>query len=208
VNFRLRTPFLGAIAIGVGAVVLLGYFIQIPFISGLRQVFLTWAVILTAVALAVGVVNLLTVHFKRIRGGTIESVNSLVLVASLLITFAVVVFFGLTSEFSVWIFNYILLPVEASLIAILAVVLLYALVRLFYRSFNAFNIIFAVTAFFMLAATAALLWIDLPVISVLRDWISDVWSLAGARAILIGVALGAAATGLRVLIGADRPYEG
>jgi hypothetical protein len=32
--------------------------------------------------------------------------------------------------------------------------------------------------------------------------------MAGARGILLGVALGTVATGLRILIGADRPYGG
>jgi hypothetical protein len=49
----------------------------------------------------------------------------------------------------------------------------------------------------------ARLWDQLPVI---KDWVLEVPALAGARGILLGVALGAAATGLRVLLGIDRPY--
>jgi hypothetical protein len=41
---------------------------------------------------------------------------------------------------------------------------------------------------------------------IIKDWILDVPALAGARGVLLGVALGAAATGLRVLLGIDRPY--
>jgi hypothetical protein len=48
-----------------------------------------------------------------------------------------------------------------------------------------------------------MLWDQLPVI---KDWVLDVPALAGARGILLGVALGTAATGLRVLLGLDRPY--
>jgi len=40
----------------------------------------------------------------------------------------------------------------------------------------------------------------------LRAWLTQVWAVAGARGILLGVALGAAATGLRVIMGVDRPY--
>jgi hypothetical protein len=32
-------------------------------------------------------------------------------------------------------------------------------------------------------------------------------TVAGARGIILGIALGAAATGLRVLLGFDQPYE-
>ena len=37
-------------------------------------------------------------------------------------------------------------------------------------------------------------------------WISQVPAVAGARGLLLGIALGAIATGLRVLLAIDRPY--
>ena len=48
-----------------------------------------------------------------------------------------------------------------------------------------------------------MLWDQLPAI---KDWVFDVPMLAGMRGILLGVALGTLATGLRVLLGVDRPY--
>jgi len=208
VKLRLRTPALSAIAIVSGAIVLLGYFIRIPLLSGLRSVFLSWALILSAIALVVGVLNLFNVHINKLKAGGEQAFFSGILMFSLVVTFVVVVFFGLTSQASLWIFNYLLLPVEASLVGILAIALLYALVRLFYRKLSLFYIIFVATAFFVLAATAMTVWFDLPELGFLRDWVTQTWSLGGTRAILIGVSLGAIATGLRVLLGADRPYEG
>jgi hypothetical protein len=41
-----------------------------------------------------------------------------------------------------------------------------------------------------------------------KDWILNVPSTAGVRGIIIGVALGTIATGVRVLMGLDRPYGG
>jgi len=41
-----------------------------------------------------------------------------------------------------------------------------------------------------------------------KEWILDVPSTAGVRGIIIGVALGTIATGVRVLMGIDRPYGG
>jgi hypothetical protein len=40
----------------------------------------------------------------------------------------------------------------------------------------------------------------------LRAEVVQVLSVGGARALLLGVALGAVATGLRVLLAAERPY--
>jgi hypothetical protein len=207
VKFRLQTPAFAVIAILSGVLVLLGYFVDIPVISSLREVFQQWAVILVAVALAVGVLNLLRVHLQKIRSKTPSGFNSVLLVSSFLATFVFALVFGLTSSVSVWIFKNILYPVEASLLAVLAIVLIYAIGRIFSRGLSTFNLVFTLTVIFMLGVTALLSWVDVPLIGELRDWISQVLSLAGARAILIGVALGAIAAGLRVLIGADRPYE-
>jgi hypothetical protein len=207
-KFRLRTPALASIAIVSGAIVLIGYFIQFPILSGLREIFLSWAVILTAVALAIGALNVISTHWNKVRRGDQESLFSVMLIASFLVTLVVAGFFGLTSSSSIWIFDNILIPVETSLVAVLAVVLIYALARAFFRGFTLYNLIFTITALFVLTASVLLTWGEMPLLGDLRDWISQVWALAGVRAILIGVAMGAIATGLRVLIGADRPYEG
>ena len=37
-------------------------------------------------------------------------------------------------------------------------------------------------------------------------WVAQVWATAGARGVILGVALGATATGLRIIMGVDRPY--
>jgi hypothetical protein len=47
----------------------------------------------------------------------------------------------------------------------------------------------------------------LPVLPDIRDWILDVPTLAGVRGILLGVALGAVLTGIRLLLGVERPYS-
>jgi len=41
-----------------------------------------------------------------------------------------------------------------------------------------------------------------------RSWLAQVPAIAGARGLLLGVALGTVATGIRILIGVDRPYGG
>ena len=207
-KIRLRTPAFAIIAIVVGATVLLGYFIQIPLLQELRAIFLNWALILTAVVLLVGILNLLLVHLKKIRTEEKNAFYSLTLVIALLVTFVIALVFGPESPWSVFIFDYILLPVETSLVALLAVVLVYALARMFWRGLTLFNLLFAATVLFVLAVPALLSWMSLPLLTELNIWITQVWALAGARAILMGVALGIIATGLRVLIGADRPYEG
>jgi hypothetical protein len=209
VKLRLRTPAFAIIAIVVGATVLLGYFINLSLLQELRAIILNWALILTAVVLLVGILNLLLVHLKKIQTEEKNTFYSLFLVIALLVTLVIALVFGPESPWTIFIFDHIMLPVESSLVALLAVVLIYALARMFWRGVTLFNLLFAATVLFVLAVPALLSWIaPLPLLSELHAWITQVWALAGARAILMGVALGVIATGLRVLIGADRPYEG
>ena len=207
-KLRLRTSAFAIIAIVVGATVLLGYFIQIPFLQELRTTILNWVLILTAVVLLVGIFNLLLVHLKKIRTDEKNAIYSLFLVIALAVTFVIALVFGTDFPWSVFIYDHILLPVETSLVALLAVVLVYAVARMFWRGITLFNLIFAATVLFMLAVPALLSWMpELSFLSVVHNLFTQILALAGSRAILMGVALGVIATGLRVLIGADRPYE-
>jgi len=193
---------------GVGLVVMLGYFSEKRILVSSREVFLRWAMILAAIALIVGVLNLMQVHMKRISTGEKGANYSAVLLISLVATLVVAGWFGPTSYLSLWIFNYIQVPVEASLMAILAVVLVSAGARIFSRRLNLFGLVFISTALVMILGTITLPGFSIPGMDWLRNGIAQIPAAAGARGILLGVALGTIATGLRVLMGADRPYGG
>ena len=197
-----------AIAIAVGLVVLVGYFLQLELLVNLRLVLLEWATLLVAVALLVGVINLLSVHWRKSTSDNPNRVNSIVLIVAMVITLGVAGYYGPTHPYSLWIFNYIQIPIEGSLMAILAVVLIYAGVRLLRRKPNLLSIVFIATAVVILLMTGPLFGIDIPGLAELRIWIGKVPAVAGARGILLGVSLGIVAAGLRILIGADRPYGG
>jgi hypothetical protein len=197
-----------AIAIAVGLVILLGYFIQLDLLVNLRVVLLGWATQLAAIALLVGVVNLVSVHWRKSTSDHPNRVNSIVLIVAFVITLFVAGILGPTSPYSLWIFNYIQIPIEGSLMAILTVVLIYAGVRLLRRKPNLLSIVFIATAVVILLMTGPLFGIDIPGLAELRIWIGKVPAVAGARGILLGVSLGVVAAGLRILIGADRPYGG
>jgi len=196
-----------AIAIAVGLVVLAGYFIETPLLVNLRRLLLDWAVILAAVALFVGLANLVKVHSARVRDRQKGGFYSVVLVLCLLAT--LLAGLALRPEHPVMaaVFNAVQFPVEASLMALLTVSLVYASVRLLRRRRNLLSVIFLVTAVIILLGTAPLPFGEIPILGdLLRPFFTQVLAAAGARGILIGVALGSLATGLRILFGADRPY--
>ncbi len=197
-----------AIVMVVGLIVLLGYFLHFTLLVTLRILLLEWAVILSAVALLVGVTNLFLVHLRKLTPAQPRGIYSVVLIISFVITLGVVGWFGPTHIYSLWIFSNVQVPIEGSLMAILTVSLALAGVRLLRRKPNIMSITFIGTAVLILFATGPFFGINLPGLGELRAWIAQVPAVAGARGILLGVALGIIATGLRVLMGADRPYGG
>jgi hypothetical protein len=201
-----KTIFLAVIAAGVGLVVLLGYFIPHPALASLRALFLDWAIVLAAMALLVGVVNIFRVHLGKVRKGEKGRGYSLVILIVLPLTLLVVGFMGPASAPALWIYNWVLFPIEASLLALLAVVLVYAGARLFAQRLHPFAVIFLGTAVLVIIGMAGLPALNMLGLGEIRSWITNVWALGGARGILLGVALGVVATGLRILMGADRPY--
>lgn len=202
-----------ALAIASGLIVLTGYFFvqtangQASLLADLRLTLLNWAIILAGFAVFVGILNLFQVHFNKIQKKQKGSFYSLLLILSLAVTFV----FGLIKPGQMQIvFTTIQLPVEASLMAMLAVTLTYASIRLLRRRLNLLSVIFLVTALLIMFATAPLPFLGtIPGLSdVFRPFIAQVLAAAGARGILLGVALGTLTTGIRILFGTDRPYGG
>ena len=208
---RKRFPIVStAIAIGVGLVTLYFYFFPTPGNQVFRAVLLKWAITLAAVALLVGVFNLLSVHAKKISEGNGQWFYSTILILSLLTTFALVLILGPNGRWARLIFTGIQVPIETSLMALLAFSLAYASARLLRRKPSSLSILFVITVLLVLLGTGPFATEQMPVFGpLLRDmraWIAQVPAAAGARGILLGVALGTLATGLRILVGADRPY--
>ena len=195
------------IAITVGVLILLGYFL--PQAQGFQIILLNWAIVLTAFAALVGLMNLLVVHFEKVRKNEKGGVYSALLIFAMLGTFLLGVVLGPQHDAMKVVLNGIIVPVEAALLGLLTISLLYAAIRLLRRRVDVMSITFIVVAALIFIGSATLPFGDMPVLGTLvRPWVTQVWALGGARGILIGVALGALTTGLRVLFGADRPYGG
>jgi hypothetical protein len=204
-----RRTVAAAISMAVGLFILLGTFVPIPLFAMIRLALLHWAVILAGVAGLVGIGNLFSVHYQKIRRREKGWGNSLTLLFAMLVTLLVGVIFGPSSAWMQAAVETIILPVEASLMALLAVTLVYASIRLLRRRADFMSILFLGTA-----ALTLLTSVSLPLIGgipILGDWIRTLLMIletGGARGLLLGVALGALTTGLRALFAADRPYGG
>ncbi len=198
-----------AIAIAVGLFVLLSLFTSIPLLDGIGEYFINMAVIIGAFALFLGLLNVLRVHARKIRGGKAGALYSFVLILSVLIVLVI----GLpplpgkpsgpAHPAIQWIFEHVQLPIQASFSALIAFFIVTAAYRLF-RLRNWEAAVMLLTAIIVLIGQVAVGL--LPVLPQLRDWILAVPAMAGVRGILLGVALGALLTGMRLLLGVERPY--
>ena len=214
-KIQFRAPISVAVAIGVGLVVLAGYFFESPLLSTLRDYFLQGAVVVAGVAVLVGVFNLTSTHAKKMRQGD-GAIYSAITVFALIITLLVGTYDLFMTywqeapglQYTRWIFENVQLPIEASLMAVIAISLTYAATRLLGRRLNFMSAVFVAVVLVLLVGAIPLVAANFDLIATFRQWILSVPSVGGARGILLGVALGIVATGIRILMGTDRPYGG
>jgi hypothetical protein len=197
---------LTAFILVIGIFILAGYFFPVSILTNLRIILLNLAVVVAGFAVLAGIANLLNVHVKKIRRKQKGSFYSTILIIALAITFLLGIAapsIPVVETLFADTFNYIQLPVEATLMGILAITLTYASIRLLRRRLNVLSIVFLVTVLIILFGTAFLSLLGMN--GAIIRLFDQVFATAGARGILIGVALGMLVTGLRVLFGADRP---
>lgn len=213
-KIKIKAPISTAIAIGVGIIVLAGYFI--PSMDSIRLILLRTGLVLAAVALLVGIINLTTVHIKKIGKESETSGYSLILLISMLVTLIVGIvdmvqtFLIGRPNFQItnWVFTNIQLPIETSLLAVTTISLIYAAAGILRKRMNLFSITFFFVVLLVLLGSFSIPPATTPFLQAIRDWILRVPALGGARGLLLGIALGTITTGIRILIGTDRPYGG
>ena len=194
-------------AIASGLIVLLGYFYPIEPLLQLRFLLTNWAMIIAAMAVLIGIYNLVAVHMEKIRTRQKNAAYGGVLVLSLIITFGFGLFFGPDDVWMRTAMDAVIVPVEASLMAILTVTLIYASIRLFRRRVDVMSVLFLIAAIFFLIAIMPTPLGPIPGDQILLQFIG-MFSRGGARGLLLGIALGTLLTGLRIIFGVDRPYGG
>jgi hypothetical protein len=206
-NFR--APLGMVFAIAAGLIMLMTYVLPL---SNLRTLILNVVMIGAAAALVIGVFNLLSVHVKRVQENS-NALGSLVLILALVVTFVVTLLQEYTGFYPAWLpgadwlLTYIQVPVESALMGVMAVTLVYAAARIVTQRPNIFSVIFVLTLLITMIASTQF-GMDSSLGQSVQTFISHGLASGGARGIIIGVALGTIATGLRILMGFDRPYGG
>jgi hypothetical protein len=198
----MKSPLATTVAIITGLIILVAYFV--PALQPIQRILLNWAMILLGIAGLVGIINLLAVHWQKMASRNPRNYYS----PLLLLSFIVVFVYGLLFPPDRIVVS-VQMPVESALLAMLAISLTYTSLRLLGRRRDIMTIVFVASTVVFLFISSGLLGVGKGV-PFLGDFLAAINELpvAGARGILIGVALGSLTTGLRLLFGADRPYSG
>jgi hypothetical protein len=171
--------------------------------------FIRIAVITLALALLVGIVNLIFVNSNRIiRGETnFARLNSVVVLVSFLVGLSVPALAAqqvIPAEWNTLLLEHVQTSIESALAALLFFTLVYGAFRILRHRINPARMLFVMTIEVVLIGA-----LPLGIFEPLRDftdWLITVPVNAGARGILLGIALATLLTGLRVLVGQDRTY--
>jgi len=120
--FPITAYLLTAVAIGAFILIALDRSGSVPSLSIFTSQFYRWLILLGAVALLVGVINVVWVHLQHIQSGGAGWVNSLALVSATGIVLAagLITTEGTSSPLVEWIFDGVILPGQATLYALLA----------------------------------------------------------------------------------------
>ncbi|NPV75070.1 MAG: hypothetical protein HPY59_01720 [Anaerolineae bacterium] len=206
---KMRSPVVAAVTIAVGLIVLLGYFLPSLLVQNLRALLINWGVSLAGVAALIGILNLLAVHWRKANDKGNRNFYSLLLLLAFSVTFAAGMWLTPADPGFQHVITSIQIPVETSLMALLAITLGYAGLRLLQRRKGIMGILFVIGAIVFILFSSGFLPVlqQLPLVGGVASLVNRL-PVAGARGILLGVAIGSMMTGLRIFLGADRPYNG
>ena len=203
----MRRSFPIIVCFAFGIVMLAQFFIPSGFSSNVRSEITDWAQIIYASALIVGIVGLMKYHATRISRRSDGWFYNLITILSLVFMAFIGFAFGrMDGSPFMWLFNYMMAPMQASVFSLLA----FFVASAAYRGFQARN----AEAVLLLASTVFIMFGIASVGNSIRPfsdiavWILNNPSMAARRGIFIGVGLGTIAVSLRVILGVERTYLG
>lgn len=208
---RRQLPLL--ITFVTGIVFAAQYYIPHPASEELLTTVNKWIQIIGGFALVLGVTSLFHIHAVKIRRREPGWGYSFVLYAAMLGTIAIGLWVngkesidGSLTAFG-WIYSYMMVPLQATMFALLA----FFIASAAYRSFRARSreaALLLVAAIVVMIGRVPLGEHIIPMSGDMTQWILNVLNASVRRAILIGVSLGAVALSLKIIFGIERAYLG
>ncbi|MEF3280786.1 MAG: hypothetical protein K6357_07475 [Elusimicrobiota bacterium] len=204
-----------------GMVTLASYYVPNRMSEKYLETINIWENIVAAFALFLGMISLFYAHYRKIqRKADGWGYSIFVYLGFLIMMGAAFISKGVISKGTDitalgWAFNNIYNPLSATMFSVLAFYIISTAYRSFrIKSFSAF-LLFIAGLILMLGniPLGEIIWDKLfawtkITIAQIKDWIMNVPATAGKRGIMIGIAIGAAVTSLKIIFGIERGYMG
>jgi hypothetical protein len=222
------------ITIVTGVVIILTFVIPHSPFGTLQDRLYNWFIIVSGFTTLLGLDSLIQYHLKKIRDRRKDSGYSIVLLLSFFITFALGLYSWIKFRSPLvpisptgWIYNYMLLPLQGTMFAILAFFITSAAYRAFRIKSLESTLLLLTACLVMLARVPAGNWIwtqiahligavfhsvdgsalaQAPVLSEPTNWVLSVPQMAAKRGITFGISLGYIAMSIRIILGIERTY--
>jgi hypothetical protein len=184
------------------------FFVPLRWVSAVGSELQQWIIIVAAAAVVLGVANVGRIHVRKISRREKDWGYSIPLLFGLALMGAVGLVLGINPG---TLFDFLYLnsyvPMQGTMFALLAFFIASAAYRAFrVRSLEAG--LLAITAVIVMVGRVPIGHAMSPRLPEISEWIMNFPNLAAKRAILIGAALGAISTGLKIILGLERSVLG
>lgn len=203
---RLVIPLV--ITFTAGIIMILNFFVPHAPFDRLGEDLQEWFFIVASAAIFLGALNLLHVHFRKIKLRLTNWQYSPVTIIGFVVMVSAGLVYGVTEgkPFD-YMFMNMVVPMGATMFSLLAFFVASAAFRAF-RASNWRATLLLLSAFIVMLGQVpigAMLWSKIPIIKI---WLMSIPNTAGQRAVMIGAAMGVVATSLRIIFGIERSYLG
>ena len=199
---------------------LIQFFIPHPAFISIKTEVLNWARVIGVFAMVIGVGTLIRLHYRRVARRSPGWIYSIIVFFGVVVTAATGIIGGTRGTWFVWIYNNVNVPLDATMFSLLA----FFMASAAYRAFRARTVdatlllAAAIIVMFGRVPIGDFLWQNVAPQSVISkipflpenlvEWIMSVPNMAARRGIMIGAALGAISTALKIILGVERSYFG
>ena len=210
---RRQVPLVLCFAFGI--VMALTEFSPHQWSKWINKEVIEWTLVIGPFALVLAIATLVQTHWTRIRRRSEYWQYSFLVFIGMIVMLGFGIPLGQKSSVFVWLFEYVQVPMDATMFSLLA----FFIASAAYRAFRARTL----EATLLLGAALIVMIGNVPIGDVIwnavmpfgdnlpsdaRQWILDNPNLSARRGIILGISLGVISQSIRIILGIERSYLG